>query len=293
MGNRSGVSRSLAAILASLAIVVAGCGQEPLAAIPAPAESSTTSATAAAPPPPALAPPAPDDDLIGSFSALAETIEGSVGVAVSNGAQTWTFGVETTGPAWSTIKVPLAIAAQRSLGDTVQALATRAIEQSDNAAAEELWAMLDGGAAAAAAVETVLRETGDPTTKVQSDRVRPSFTPFGQTDWSNEMQAKFAARLPCVAGAAPVVELMRNVSGGQQWGIADQADAAVKGGWGPDVDGMYSVRQIALLGDAAGAVGVALIARPGDGSFDSGVAVVSQLAEWVASNRARFAPMPC
>lgn len=215
---RPGVCRPVAAVLVSLASVVAGCGQGAPAASPSASTlPSATSTPAVAPPPPALPTPVPvpDDDLIASFSALAETIGGSVGVAVSNGVQTWTFGADTTGPAWSTIKVPLAIAAQRSLGDTVQPLAARAIEQSDNAAAEELWSMLEGGTTAAAAVETVLRETGDPSTVVQPERVRAGFTPFGQTEWSTEMQARFAARLPCVAGSAAVVEMMRNVGGGQ------------------------------------------------------------------------------
>lgn len=291
--NRPGLCRPVAAVLVSLASVVAGCGQGGPTAAPSSTPPSATSTLAVAPLPPALPTPVQDGDLIASFSALAETIGGSVGVAVSNGVQTWMFGAETTGPAWSTIKVPLAIAAQRSLGDTAQPLAARAIEQSDNAAAEELWSMLEGGTTAAAAVETVLRETGDPSTVVQPERVRPGFTPFGQTEWSTQMQARFAARLPCVAGSAPVVELMRNVGRGQQWGLADQTDVAVKGGWGPDVDGMYLVRQIALLGDAAGAVGVSLAARPSDGSFNSGVAAVSQLAQWVTANRGRFAPMPC
>jgi hypothetical protein len=224
---------------------------------------------------------------------MTDGIPAAVGISVSDGLHTQSFGAESSGPAWSTIKAPLAIAALQSFGDDAQASVTPAISQSDNAAAEALWSMLGGGATAANAVETVLRQGGDATTVVQSERVRLGFTPFGQTDWTTAAQARFAAHLPCVAGANPVLDLMRHLGSGQQWGLAGGGAVAAKGGWGPDSDGMYLVRQLAVIGDATGALGVALVAKPNDGTFESGVAAIGQLADWVRANDSRFPRAPC
>ena len=72
------------------------------------------------------------------------------------------------------------------------------ITASDNAAAGQLWASLGEPHTAAAQVQTVLRSGGDGDTLVQSQRVRPGFTAFGQTIWSLANQAGFVAALPCI-----------------------------------------------------------------------------------------------
>ena len=65
------------------------------------------------------------------------------------------------GKAWSTIKVPLVIAAMRKQNTgPVTAPMTAAITESDNAAAESIWAGLGDPDNAATQVEAVLRETG-------------------------------------------------------------------------------------------------------------------------------------
>ncbi|MGO9156626.1 hypothetical protein [Mycobacterium sp.] len=55
---------------------------------------------------------------------------------------------------------------------------TAAITESDNAAAESIWASLGDPVIAARKVEAVLRQTGDFTT-VQSQKVLPEFSAFG------------------------------------------------------------------------------------------------------------------
>ena len=68
-----------------------------------------------------------------------------------------------------------------------------AITESDNAAAESIWEGLGDPATAAAEVGKVLHDTGDPT-MVESRKLRPEYTAFGQTDWSLTNQAMFLAR---------------------------------------------------------------------------------------------------
>ena len=60
---------------------------------------------------------------------------------------------------------------------------------------------------------------------------------------------------------------------------------AAKGGWGPESDGGYLVRQIALVSDGSSTFGVALAAKPTDGSFATGTTVLDRLGEWILSHR--------
>jgi hypothetical protein len=46
---------------------------------------------------------------------------------------------------------------------------------------------------------------------VQSQQLRPPYSPYGQTQWSKDQPAIFAFELPCIAGTAPVLEQMRNL----------------------------------------------------------------------------------
>ncbi|MGH3551052.1 MAG: hypothetical protein ACRDT5_00315 [Mycobacterium sp.] len=222
-----------------------------------------------------------------SFATLSQTIAAKVGVAIAAGgdAPVQSFGAWSTGVAWSTIKVPLAIAAERQAGQAAEPLIDRAITESDNAAAEQLWSMLGEPPQAAHAVESILRGGGDQTTMVQSQRVRPPFTAFGQTKWPLNEQALFAAHLPCIADSAGVINEMHNIDPSQRWGLATIDGVASKGGWGPGENGAYLVRQLATLPTPSGWVGIALAATPSDGSFDSGVKVINALSEWIDNHR--------
>ncbi|MBX7448961.1 hypothetical protein GR927_13250 [Mycolicibacterium sp. 3033] len=225
-------------------------------------------------------------DLAASFEVLANTLPaGEVGVAMFNGLQVSSYGPWTSGAAWSTIKVPLSIAGLAADGLAAEAAMQQAISQSDNAAAEHLWGLLGDPQTAASAVESVLIEGGDTAVIVQSQQVRPPYSPYGQTEWSNDQAAIFAFGLPCVAGAQPVVDQMRNLGGNQQWGLASFADVAAKGGWGPETDGGYLVRQLALVTNSTGSFGVSLAARPDDGTFETGQAMLNLLGAWIDRQR--------
>jgi hypothetical protein len=275
------------AALAATALTIAGCG---LPSSPVFQTSSTVTPSSASPSVPPS--PLPIDALRADFAEFSAAISAEVGVVMVTGQSAISFGTWTSGPAWSTIKVPLAIAALRRAPRQAEALVFPAITQSDNTAAEGLWSLLGNPADAARAVEAVLRDGGDTATIVQSQRIRPEFTAFGQTDWPMEAQAQFASRLPCIAQNDPVVGDMRHIAPDQAWGLADDATAA-KGGWGPDSGGRYLVRQLATIITAAGTIGVALAALPHDGTFQSGVAAVNQLANWVRAHTNSLVASPC
>lgn len=225
-------------------------------------------------------------DLRSDFVALEARLSGPAGIALvpvhtpGGGATAVTAGTLTTDVAWSTIKVPLAIAALRARPDAAaQALARRAITASDNDAAEALWSSLGGGEQAASQVSRVLAESGDMRTQVQSQHTRAGFSAFGQTRWALADAAAFAATLPCRPDAAPVLDLMGQVVPGQRWGLGGWDDARVKGGWGPSARG-YLVRQLAVVSTPRGRVGVAL-AVDSPGGLAGGSADLDTIAAWL------------
>jgi hypothetical protein len=208
-----------------------------------------------------------------SFDDVSNGLPATVGIAIASaGERPVSLGAWSSGVAWSTIKVPLAIAA---LEEDNADLVFKTITQSDNAAAEELWSQL--GDSAAQLVQSVICEAGDPTTVVESRRLRAEYTPFGQTRWSLADQARFAAGLSRVPEASRVVDLMGDLSADHCWGLAAKGFAA-KGGWGPGIAGDYLVRQFAIV---SGTVGVALAAEVGDGGYEAGVEVVNTLTDWL------------
>lgn len=239
-----------------------------------------------------LAPPA--GDLAGSFADLEQSTDAAIGVAIApvgGGDRPLTFGEWTAGPAWSTIKVPLAIAALRASPSLTDAAAA-AITRSDNSAAETLWASLGDPSAAAGSVEAVLRETGDPTI-VESRKVRPEFSAFGQTLWSLTNQAGFLAAATCNPQNRPVIDLMTEVAGDQRWGLGTVPGATIKGGWGPDTSGSYLVRQIGIVDTPTGQAAVALAAAPASGSFDDGVRTLDSVADWLLTHNAELPSGTC
>ena len=221
-----------------------------------------------------------------SFAELSATAPAAVGIAIAAAGRTYALGAWSTGVAWSTIKVPLAIAALRA-GVGSSELVVNAITQSDNAAAEKLWSQLGEPAAAGQLVQAVIKDAGDTSTVVESRRLLPGYTAFGQTRWSLVAQAQFAAGLSGIPDATGVVDLMRNLCAEHCWGLAAKGFAA-KGGWGPSADGDYLVRQFAIVPAEAGDVGVALAAQARDGVFETGRDVLNSLADWLVEHLAEL-----
>ncbi|WP_295626210.1 hypothetical protein [uncultured Corynebacterium sp.] len=179
--------------------------------------------------------------------------------------------------AWSTSKVPVAIASVRATGsadDTVRA----ALTSSDNAAAEALWASLGDPYSAAAATDAVLRDGGDLATTTNPERTRPEYTAFGQTQWALPDQATFGANLTCIEGSDEVVEAMGAVVEDQSYGLGTIPGARFKGGWGPDPAGAYIVRQFGTVQVPDGELGLAVAVRPADGTYETGRVMLSDIA---------------
>ncbi|GAB2707975.1 serine hydrolase [Nocardia thraciensis] len=282
------------------AVAVAGCTVN--AGTPVPVD--------APPPPAAPAPPANAVALQPGIHATAETLgvssslatefaelqrdmPGSMGMAVMpvGGDRAITLGNWTTGIAWSTIKVPLALAALRQDPAGQAELATAAITFSDNEAAQAMWDALGGGERAAEAVEAVLRESGDTTTDV-ADRHNAEAREtvddpmaFGATVWTLLNQVRFASRLPCLQYAARVVNLMSEITASQSWGLGAFVGAEYKGGWGPDDEtGAYLARQFGLIPTWSGQLAVAFAAQPDSGSFEDATAMLDKMAALLAKH---------
>jgi hypothetical protein len=220
--------------------------------------------------------------LVTSFEQLSAAVPADVGIAIARPDRTYSLGRWWSGVAWSTIKVPLAIAALRSDSLRAQDLAAKAITESDNGASEQLWSGLGNPAEAARRVQDIIAEGGDTATAVESRRLRRGYTAFGQTQWTLQRQARFAAELPSIPDSADVIDLMRRLTTGHQWGLAAKGIAA-KGGWGPGVGGDYLVRQFGIVPTPSGQWGVALAAQAHDGVFETGVDVINTLSEWLLS----------
>jgi beta-lactamase family protein len=203
---------------------------------------------------------------------------GEVGVALSSGE---VLGTIHGGAAWSTIKVPLALAvAARGPTALDEELIGLALTRSDNVAAYTLWERLGPPEVAGAAVEDVLAAAGDTQTKVQTQVLRAGFTPFGQTEWSLAAQVQLMAAIPRLPGSDSIRARLREVVPEQRWGLGVLGDdVELKGGWGPDLGGRHVVRQMGRVGSLA----VALAAVADDGSFESGTAMLDRVALWLGA----------
>jgi hypothetical protein len=228
-----------------------------------------------------------------SFRGLEQELGGSSGVAVS--AVGFNQRLEVAGSfendvAWSTIKVPIALAietqAQGHPAASDESLLRSAITASDNVAAEALWSRLGDPSTAAAAVQQMLVRTGDASTQVESRVLRPGFSSSGQTRWSLAAQQRFIAGLPCLPYAEPVLSLMQQIVPEQRWGLGSLGvPAQFKGGWGPGVDGHYLVRQIGILTLPNGRLlAVSVATSSSDGSFATATTNLTHIARWLMAH---------
>lgn len=256
----------------------------------------------AVPAPPSATAPGSDPGgtgtpLAAEFTDLENKLHARVGLVISAVGANPTqlvLGDWTSGPAWSTMKVPVAITA---LGEenppTVTDAMRAAITQSDNAAAESIWDTLGGNSPTAAhKVEAVLRKYGDPTT-VEWRKLRPEFTAFGQTEWSLTNQVRFTAAAVCDSASAPIFTLMGQVEAGQHWGLGTIPDTRFKGGWGPSRTGNYLVRQLGVLKMPTGLTAVAVAAEPSSGSFDDGTQELTEVSKWLSSHMTELPAGQC
>jgi hypothetical protein len=229
-----------------------------------------------------------------SFTRLGASLQGSEGVAVSAiglDRRVEGLGSLRTAVAWSTSKVPVAMAVMAAGDGEAQAdNLTRALTASDNAAALRLWASLGGGQTAASAADEQLRDAGDAHTSIEYRALRGAgYTPFGQTDWALSDQARFTAGLACSQEGAQVLGLMSQVVSSQRWGLGSAGvPAQFKGGWGPGsrpgAGGGYLDRQMGVLVIHGRPLAVAVATAPADGAHATGIRNLTSIARWIVAH---------
>lgn len=184
------------------------------------------------------------------------------GASVADQQGTFNAGLRGKEPAWSTVKVPIAIAALRD-GASPE-LVDLAIKESDNDAAYALWSHVQWTEGdAGSAVKSLLKEY---------DSTGEFAEPFGYSTWLLEEQAKFGAHLPCIPEAEQVYDAMDDIVEWQDNGLDRLPHTRAKGGWGlSEEDNGYTHRQIGVREtegtgkDADGTVGLAIeVTMPGD-----------------------------
>lgn len=223
-----------------------------------------------------------------------EDTAGYVVIAQGTGA-TASGGALTTGAAWSTIKVPLAVAALTHGGDVADV--ADAIEASKNPPADELWAALGTPDQAGPLVEAELAAGGDATTIVETDQTYPPYSAYGQTVWSLADQATYAMSLPCREAANLVYADMARIAPQDRigFGATAMADLAhYKIGWGPGraPDTNYYARELAVITLADGRTyGIALIAQ--DTSLGAAQQDLTEMASWLGPHLAELPARGC
>ena len=281
--------RASAVALAAAGCVLSACGPSE-----APPTIVVTSTEFVAPQPESVpsrtgapeVPAATDAQSLADAAVQAASHLGTAGAAVGGPEGIVVAGFTEPTPAWSTIKVPIAIAALRA-DPSLSPDAAAAITASDNDAAQRLYTV-----AGEAGANAVLAELGLGT-GVNTAPLRPEFSTYGQTPLSVADEATMANTLVCVSGAGEVLGLMGQVDPGQSYGLGTQG-ALFKGGWGPDESGMYQVRQFGLLPRGNGTyVPVALTALPADGSYESGQRMLSAMAQTLGEQPDALTPAGC
>ncbi|MFC9894425.1 hypothetical protein ACFVMC_12080 [Nocardia sp. NPDC127579] len=221
------------------------------------------------------------ESLAAEFAQLQPDLGGRVGLAIMpvGGGKMTVLGEWRTGIAWSTIKVPLAIAALRHDPEGVLGDVEAAITWSDNGAADALWASLGAGEEAARAVQQVLDEADD-SSDLAASHTQLEQSAFGATEWTLTDQVRFASKLPCLDQTSTVTKLMGEITPEQGWGLGKLDDVEFKGGWGPDDEtGIYTVRQFGLVPTKSGRVAIAVAAQADSGTYDDATALLDTLAE--------------
>ena len=164
-------------------------------------------------------------------------VRAGIAVAPTNGdaSSVTSWGSWPGGRAWSTIKVPLAIAASNHSGGTlsgsgypygacsaassVNSAIASAINSSNNCSAWNLWQYLGGNSSTAAnAVMNTLKAGKDTSTVVPSSPTGGGLT-SGQANWSIANQALFAANIASVPDHHYTFSQMGTHSGGDNSGL--------------------------------------------------------------------------
>ncbi len=207
-----------------------------------------------------------------SFHELSESLPATIGIAVAAvGAKPVSLGAWSSGVAWSTIKVPLAIAALRAGSDNTE-LVFKTITQSDNPPPRSCgpnW-VIPPRRRSVSKPSSARRATQPPWSNHGDSALNTRHSVKRNGPWPTKHSSPPGYR--SIPDASRVVDLMHDLSTDHRWGLAAKGFAA-KGGWGPGRAGDYLVRQFAIVPTGSGTVGVALAADTYDGGYAAGVDV--------------------
>ena len=203
-------------------------------------------------------------------------------VARHGGRATASVGGITAGdnrpePAFSTMKVPVAIGALRK-SPAAYPDAEVAVTRSDNPAAHRMFAQVSG-----AELDGIIAEAGSRTTNSAGYQMG--------TLWTTSDQAAFASGLRCVKGHEPVLDMMGRVVDYQRWGVGRIPGARFKGGWNYYENG-HLARQFGLIPGPNGDIAVAITAHSPKG-HEGSFAMLNELADGIAAMRGDLPTARC
>ena len=203
-------------------------------------------------------------------------------VARHGGRATASVGGITAGdnrpePAFSTMKVPVAIGALRK-SPAAYPDAEVAVTRSDNPAAHRMFGQVSG-----AELDGIIAEAGSRTTNSAGYQMG--------TLWTTSDQAAFASGLRCVKGHKPVLDMMGRVVDYQRWGVGRIPGARFKGGWNYYENG-HLARQFGLIPGPNGDIAVAITAHSPKG-HEGSFAMLNELADGIAAMRGDLPTARC
>lgn len=214
-------------------------------------------------------------DLDENVAEIEEQLDVQVGVAVFDGTQDITAGSVGVMPAWSTIKVPIALVAQKhcSYGEkALEKLTEAAIEWSDNDATDQLWGCLGSAADASRLVSEEIAKSG-VTVKPQ-----PA---WGTTAWTLPGQARYGYQLAAVPEDNPVIVDMHKIVDEHRYGLGQLDNVPFKGGWSDADDGSWHTRQFGFTTIGETTYGIAIAARSLDGSEEDCQEALTHVADYL------------
>ena len=211
-------------------------------------------------------------------------------------------GSWTGGRAWSTIKVPLSIAATQknastgsvtdpyggSCSHSLSSAINAAITQSDNCAAWWLWTALGGdNSSAASSVTSVINAGGDTSTSVVSDGDGSSLT-SGKTTWSLVGQAIFMSNISSISGSESVMnEMKTHQAGDGSYGLNTFTAEMTKGGWGSG--STSATRQLGIIKLSTGKCSAVAIGTNADSNFS----ILTEIAQVLMDHQTELPSGSC
>jgi hypothetical protein len=256
---------------------------------PAPPVISTSSISTATQKPGVVQVAPPDQpELAQSIAFLENKYLVSLGVAIAPISipgravmYPWYAGTLATGLAWETADVAIAVAVllEPKQPEDPDYLLRKALHESSLAGDMALWQFLGVSDEAATKTMTVLTGYGDRDTVVPAVSSNPSYEPYAQTRWALADQAMFAGGMYCTTEGQRVLRHLSLLHRDFSYGLALLPGASVKSGYGTELGGAISVRQVGIVsppGAVPYAVSIHVVAV--DGTLDTAKAALNELA---------------